>query len=119
MRSSEERKILESGVRALEFLVCEPDPAAGTLRARPGVPELLLGALRLAAAGTEPGPGEARLAHYLNAVGDGREAREKLLAECFAAALRHGVILSGTAQADDDDRREFLLGSLYNSAPQS
>jgi len=111
MNSSKERKILESGVRALEFLVCEPEPAAGTLRARPGVPELLLGALRLAAAGVEPGPGEARLAHYLNAIGDGRDAREKLLAECFAAALRRGVILSGTAQAADD-RREFLLGHL-------
>jgi len=109
MNSRERRRILENGVRALEFLVCEPDPATGDLRARPGVSELLLGALRLAAAGEKPAAGTARLAHYLNAVGDGRGASERLLDECFSAALRHGVILSGAATADDG-RREFLLG---------
>ena len=112
MNSSQRKRILEKGVRALEFLACEPDPATGNLRARAGMPELLLGALRLASAGEKPASGAARLAHYLNAVGDGRDALKDLLAEFFAAALRRGVILSCGAVAADTGRREFLLERL-------
>ena len=112
MNSSKRVRILENGVRALEFLACGPDPATGELRARSGIPELLLGALRLASSGEKPAPGAARLSHYLNAVGDGRDALKTVLAEFFAAALRHGVILSGGAEAADSGRREFLLERL-------
>ena len=111
MTTGKRREILESGVRALEFLACEPEPATGGLRPRAGLPELLMGALRVAAAEEPPAPGAARLQHYLNAIGDGRDALEKLLAEFFSAALRHGVILSGEG-APGDERREFLLDNL-------
>ena len=111
MNLSKRRRSLEDGVRALEFLVCEPDPSTGRLRARPGLPELMMGALRLAASGEKPAPGAARLTHYLNAVGDGRDALDGVLSECFSAALRRGVILSGEA-TPDDDRRKFLLDHL-------
>lgn len=112
MSSSKHLRILENGVRALEFLACEPDPATGVLRARAGIPELLMGALRLARSAARPKSGAARLSHYLNAVGDGRDALKDLLAEFFAAALRHGVILSGGAETADPARREFLLDRL-------
>ena len=111
MNSAKRRKILEDGVRALEFLFCEPDPATGGLRPRSGLPELMLGALRVAASGATPPAGAATLTHYLNAVGDGRDAFREVLAEFFAAALRHGVILSGET-APADERREFLLDRL-------
>ena len=112
MNSSERRAILERGVRALEFLVCEPDPATGKLRAPAGLPELMLGALRVAAADTPSDPGAARLCHYLNAIGDGRDASKKLPAALFSAALRHGVILSSIAPGAADDREIFLLDRM-------
>ena len=109
MTSTERRKVLERGLRAAEFVFCRPDPATGRLTAPAGAPELVLGALRTALAPEAAEAGAARLTHYLNALGAAREAEPELLASFFAAALRHGVILSSAAS---DERTEFLLARM-------
>ena len=109
MTAAERRKVLERGLHAAEFVFCRPDPATGFLTAPAGAPEMMLGALRTALVPAAEAAGAARLTHYLNALGSGRDAESELLASCFAAALRHGVILSAGVA---DERAEFLLGRM-------
>ncbi|MBQ6352400.1 MAG: hypothetical protein IJJ28_03940 [Lentisphaeria bacterium] len=112
MTEAERRETLERGLRAAEYVFCRPDPGTGRLTAPAGAPELVLGALRTALVpASAAAAGAARLAHYLNALGSSRDAAAELLGDCFAAALRHGVILSAAADPADA-RREFLLGRM-------